>query len=163
MSHQPVFDGLELAASGAALRGTLSPGDFPRLSDKLASHAGRIDYAVQGLHDQKGRPGLRVNVRGSLQLKCQRCLEALEFALDVDEVLVLAASRAELDAGPFGADEPDYVLAGGEMPVRDLIEDELILAVPYAPRHESCQAAPAAREAAAHPLAGLRALVRGKH
>jgi uncharacterized protein len=163
MSHQPVFDGLELAASGAALRGTLAPGDFPRLSDKLASDAGAVDYAVQGLHDEKGRPCLRVTVRGVLQLRCQRCLEALELELDLDEILVLASSQAEFDAEPPDAHEPDRVLAGKEMPVRELIEDELILAVPYAPRHESCAAAIAAGGATSRPFAGLRGLVRGKH
>jgi uncharacterized protein len=50
------------------------------------------------------------------------------------------------------------------MPVRDLIEDELILALPYAPRHERCSAR-ASQDGAekALPFAGLRGLMRGKH
>jgi uncharacterized protein len=163
MSHQPVIDGFELAASGAELRGAFSPGDFPRLRDMLAPDAGEVAYAVRGLRDERGRPCLRVTVRGSLQLRCQRCLEALEFDVDVDEVLVLAASQAEIDAEPLEAHGPDRLLAGREMPVRDLIEDELILTVPHAPRHASCAGDRPRPGGAASPFAGLRGLMRGKH
>jgi uncharacterized protein len=56
------------------------------------------------------------------------------------------------------------VIAGKEMPVRDLLEDELILALPYAPRHEGCRARRADDAAAkSSPFAGLRGLMRGKH
>jgi uncharacterized protein len=70
---------------------------------------------------------------------------------------------AEIHAEPASA-VPDRVVAGKEMALRELIEDELILAVPYAPRHESCTAA-GARESAAKtsPFAGLRSLMRDKH
>ncbi len=164
MSHQPVIDGLELAASGAALRGTFPLDGFARLRGTLASDAGEVAYVVQGLRDERGRPCLRAKVRGALQLRCQRCLEALEFDVDVDEVLVLAASQAEIDAEPADSRGPDRVLAGRDMPVRDLIEDELILAMPYAPRHERCAAAaPASAGARRSPFAGLRGLVRGKN
>jgi len=164
MSHQPVIDGFELAVSGATLRGTFSPGDFPRLRDTLVPGAGEVAYVVQGVRDERARPCLGVRLRGALQLRCQRCLEALEFDVDVDEVLVLAASQAEIDAEPAGSRGPDRVLAGRDMPVRDLIEDELILAMPYAPRHERCAAAaPASAGARRFPFTGLRGLVRGKN
>jgi uncharacterized protein len=49
------------------------------------------------------------------------------------------------------------------MALRELIEDELILAVPYAPRHEDCTAAGAHGDAQkVSPFAGLRGLIR-KH
>ena len=90
------------------------------------------------MRDERGRPALRLQVRGTLQLRCQRCLEPLPFEVDADELLVLAATLAEIHAEPADADAPDRVVAGKEMPVRELIEDELILALPYAPRHEDC-------------------------
>jgi uncharacterized metal-binding protein YceD (DUF177 family) len=43
------------------------------------------------------------------------------------------------------------------MAVADLVEDELILALPYAPRHEQCAArAQAAGAATVRPFADLR-------
>jgi uncharacterized protein len=164
MPYLPVIDGFEFASAGASKEGDWPLADFPRLRDLLASDSGEVHYRIEGVRDERGRPGLRVRVRGTLQLRCQRCLEAMALEVDTDETLVLAASVAEIHAEPADASAPDRVVAGREMPVRDLVEDELILAVPYAPRHESCTARPApdAQEKSS-PFAGLRGLMGGKH
>ena len=157
MSHPPVIDGFEFASAGATQQGVLPLSGFPRLRDMLASDKGEVAYQLKGMRDERGRPGLRLQVDGELQLRCQRCLGALAFEVKADELLVLAATQAEIDADPGDVDAPDRVLAAKEMSVADLVEDELILAVPYAPRHDEC--APAAREgegATARPFAGLR-------
>lgn len=161
MSHQPLIDGFEFAAAGAKQQGVWAVGDFPRLRDMLASNAGEIRYEIEGVHDTRGRPALRVKVRGALQLRCQRCLEPMPFEVDTDETLVLAATQAEIDAEPADASAPDRVLAAEEMQVRDLLEDELILALPYAPRHEGCEAgAPAEGDERISPFAGLRGMLK---
>jgi len=166
MSHQPVIDGFEFATAGATQEGTLPLSSFPRLQDVLVSNAGDVTYAIQGVHDERGRSSLRVSVRGSLQLRCQRCLGPLAHEVHADALLVLAASQAEIDAEPVGVDAPDRVVAGKEMAVRDLVEDELILTLPYAPRHEGCEAWPEAGdggERAASPFAVLRSMMQRKH
>lgn len=141
MSHQSaLIDGFEFAAAGAKQQGVLAVGGFPRLRDMLVSDAGEIRYEIEGTRDALGRPALRVRIRGALQLRCQRCLESMRFDVDTDETLVLAATQAEIDAEPAGPQVPDRLLAAGEVPVREVLEDELILAVPYAPRHEDCEA-----------------------
>jgi DUF177 domain-containing protein len=163
MSHQPVIDGFEFASAGAAQQGVLPLSGFPRLRDMLASDAGEVAYAVQGVRDGRGRPSLRVSVEGTLQLRCQRCLEALPFEVRTDELLVLAATQAEIEADPADAHAPDRLLAGKEMPVRELVEDELILAVPFAPRHGRCvEHRETGAEMKTLPFAGLRGLMRGK-
>ena len=78
-------------------------------------------------------------------------------------VLWLARSQAEIDAQPVAAEGDDGVVASREMAVRDLVEDELLLALPYAPRHENCSAqAGAAPEGRQRPFEGLRGMLRGK-
>ena len=157
MSHQPVIDGFEFASAGATQQGVLPLSGFPRLRDMLASDEGEVAYQLKGVRDERGRPGLRLRVDGELQLRCQRCLGPMAFEVKADQLLVLAATQAEIDADPADVEAPDRVLAGKDMSVADLVEDELILAVPYAPRHDGC--APAAREgegATARPFAGLR-------
>ncbi len=164
MSHEPVIDGFEFASAGARQRGSWSAGDFPRLRDVLASDAGEIAYEIEGMHDERGRPALKLRVNGTLQLRCQRCLEAMPFEVQTDETLVLAGTLAEMNAEPADASAPDRVLAGKQMPVRVLVEDEVILALPYAPRHESCSARPSQdAEGKTSPFAGLRGLMGGKH
>ena len=164
MSHQPVIDGFEFASAGATQQGVWPLSDFPRLRDVLANDAGKVAYEVSGVRDERGRPGLRLKVDGTLSLRCPRCLEPMPFEVHTDETLVLAATLAEIHAEPADAHAPDRVVAGKEMALRELIEDELILAVPYAPRHESCLAAGAADSVEkVSPFAGLRGLMRGKH
>ena len=161
---QPVIDGFEFASAGASLSGALPIRDFPRLRDMLAGYEGEVAYEVEGVRDERGRPALRLKVRGRLDLRCQRCLEALPFEVEADEVLVLAGTQAEIDAEPADVDAADRVVAAKVMPVRELVEDELILAVPYAPRHADCSTR-ASSDAAEKilPFAGLRGLMRGKH
>ncbi len=164
MSHQPVIDGFAFASAGATQQGVWLIGDFPRLRDLLASDAGEVSYAVEGTRDEHGRAALRVRVRGVLQLRCQRCLEPLGFEVESDETLLLAATQAEIDAESADVQAPDRVLAGEEMPVRDLLEDELILALPYAPRHQGCGGGIASEtHETVSPFAGLRGILRGKH
>ena len=138
MPHRPLINGYDFAAAGAKLRGTWAIGDFQRLRDRLASADGTIEYSAEGVHDMLGRPALRLRLNGILQLMCQRCLKALDFPVSVDTTLVLARSEGEIDSLPDDAEEPDRIVAGEAMQVGELLEDELLLAVPYAPRHERC-------------------------
>jgi uncharacterized protein len=164
MSHQPVIDGFEFASAGATQQGVLPLSGFARLRDMLVSDAGDVAYEVKGVRDARGRPSLRVNVHGTLQLRCQRCLEPLSHEVRAEALLVLAASQAEIDADPADVQAPDRVLAGKEMALRDLVEDELILALPYAPRHEGCMPRSEHSETGkTRPFAGLRGLMRDRH
>lgn len=163
-AHQPVIDGFEFAAAGATQQGTWPLRDFPRLRDMLAHDGGEVGYEIAGVRDERGRPSLRLKVNATLSLRCQRCLEPMPFEVHTDETLVLASSLAEIHAEPADANSPDRVVAGREMSLRELVEDELILAVPYAPRHESCTGAEAGERAGSpSPFAGLRGMMRGKH
>jgi len=168
MSHQPLIDGFEFATAGARQQGSWPVRELPRVRDLLASDDGEVRYVLEGMRDGRGRPSLRLSLQGTLTLRCQRCLEPMPFGVRADEVLVLAATQAEIDAEPPDAHSPDRVLAGEEMPLRELIEDELILALPYAPRHASCaarlaQADETRQDGKISPFAGLRGLMRGKH
>jgi len=164
MPHQPLIDGFEFATAGAKQQGRWPVRELPRLRDMLASDAGEITYGLEGTRDERGRPGLRLSLEGTLQLRCQRCLEPMPFEVQAEEVLVLAATQAEIDAEPPHAQAPDFVLAGKEMPVRELIEDQLILELPYAPRHEGCAAgAGQPADEKVSPFASLRGLMCSKH
>jgi uncharacterized protein len=163
-AHQPVIDGFEFASAGATQQGVWPVSDFPRLRDMLATDGGEVAYEISGVRDERGRPSLRLKVSGTLTLRCQRCLEPMAFKVQTDETLVLAANVAEIHAEPASTQTPDRVVAGKEMALRELIEDELILAVPYAPRHERCVAVQAdGSKEKVLPFAGLRGMMSDKH
>lgn len=158
MRHQPVIDGFEFAESGKVLQGVLAVQDFPRLQDLLHADAGELEYAVSGERDRQGRPALRVELRGTLSLSCQRCLQPLDFRVALDTLLTLARSQFEGDADPIDSNI-ERVVAGKEMAVRDLLEDELVLSVPIAPRHAVCAAGRIGGAEGSSPFAKLRGLV----
>ena len=72
---------------------------------------------------------------GTLTLECQRCLGPLKFPIVVRSELLLAESEHDIETAD---DDIDRVLAGKAMDVCQLIEDEVLLALPVAPRHERC-------------------------
>jgi uncharacterized protein len=160
---QRYIDGFEFGGTGGSASGSWAVADLPRLQDLLRSNAGEVSYRIEGTRDSMGRPALEVSVKGVLQLTCQRCLEALPYRFDAQSVLVLARNMAEIEADDaMGVEAPERVLAGREMPVRDMIEDEVLLLVPIAQRHEHCEERPgraAGRQES--PFAGLRGLLDG--
>ncbi|HTP61039.1 MAG TPA: DUF177 domain-containing protein [Burkholderiales bacterium] len=126
----------------------------------LRSDEGSVSYELQGVPEQLGRPALRLKVDGALQLVCQRCLGVLEYPLHIRVSLLLAATQAEMDAEPLDAEGPESIVAGREMSVQALVEDEMLLAIPIAPRHPAC--AGGEKDAASPkqtPFAGLRGLI----
>ena len=161
MSHQSVIDGLEFARTGSKLQGAWPVADFPRLRDVLRTNEGTLRYELRGVPQEQGRPALRLKVDGALQFVCQRCLGALEIPLHLDVSLQLAATQAEVDTGPVEAEGPDKIVAGRQMPVREMVEDEVLLAIPIAPRHERCASGSAGLDDGQSPFAGLRGLLDG--
>ena len=158
----PTIDGFKFAAAGGDLHGSWPVSALPRLRDLLHDDSGTIAYEVRGGTSAHGRPQLSLRARGTLQLTCRRCLEALAYPVSVDVALWLASSLAEVDSEPMRAEGPDSILATKEMSLRDLVEDELLLALPYAPTHEVCAAREAhAPQARQMPFAGLRGKLRG--
>ena len=70
-------------------------------------------------------------------LVCQRCLGPVEAVLDADRSFLFVAG--EDAAAALDADSEDDVLAlTRSLDLRELVEDELLLALPLVPRHEEC-------------------------
>jgi uncharacterized protein len=160
----PVIDGFEFAGAGSSMRGAWAAGEFPRLRELLYDNAGSVDYELRGARDALGRHNLELRVLAKLRLTCRHCLDAVGVELQENVTLWLAHSQAELDAQPLTAEGPDGIVAAKDMAVRDLVEDQLLLALPYAPRHSNCsaqgKAAPVERQT---PFADLRSMLRGRN
>jgi uncharacterized protein len=94
---------------------------------------------------------LELQARTTVQLRCQRCLQPMDVALDVRPRLRFV--QGEDLAARLDEESDDDVLAlSSELDLHELIEDELILALPLVPRHERCaQPLPMRAEAAVEP------------
>ena len=157
-----VSDSFSFARDGRVLEGTLAIADLERLHDLLAEISGEVGYRLQGIVGERGQPQLRLTVSGEVPLACQRCLQVVHFPLVVDSLLELVPEGAELSQDELEDDTRDFLPVAGELDVADLVEDEILLALPVAPRHEKC-GLPGATEAGelVSPFAALAAL-KGK-
>ena len=157
-----ISDSFAFARDGRVLEGTLPVASLERLHDQLANVAGELAFRLQGRKGKRGEPLLEVEVSGTLALACQRCLEAIVFDVDIDSLLELVPEGGELSQDELEDDTRDFLPVAGELDVAQLVEDEVLLALPVAPRHERCglPGAAAAGERI-HPFAVLSAL-KGK-
>jgi uncharacterized protein len=134
MSQGEVIDGLQFARAALERRGSVGMERLPRLAQLRCSTEG-LEYRLRGGRAGNGKPCLRLSVVGSLGLVCQRCLDPIQVPIAIDAKLQLAENAREISEAD---DEIDRVIASRHMDVAWLVEDEVILALPMAPRHEEC-------------------------
>jgi DUF177 domain-containing protein len=164
------FDALELAARGDTLSGEIDMTLRARVADRLVPGAASvIAWQIAGARDGLGRPILAVSIEGTVPLICQRCLQPFEARLAQRSELLLAHDSAELQR--LDSEAPEVVLAASPLDAVTLIEDEVLLSLPFAPRHPEgqCPAGAAASlksetqdsSATISPFARLAALKKG--
>ncbi|MBK9160207.1 MAG: DUF177 domain-containing protein [Nitrosomonadales bacterium] len=135
MFARPFIDSLDFARNGRKVDGKVPVAEMPRLRDMLEDSSGDLGYMVQGGMDPQGIPYLDVSITGSCRLRCQRCLEALDHAVSIDTRLLLR-DQESLNALDGEEDTFDSILADTHLDVTDMLEEEILLSLPIAPRHE---------------------------
>ena len=138
MSQRVVIDGLVFAREGGSLQGELPVAGLTRVLDLLADPAGTISYRMDGQLGPRNEAQLVLRLDGMLSLRCQRCLEGVDYPVKVRSLLELVKDEEELTQEEIEDDSRDFLVAQKELDVVELIEDEIILDLPPAPRHESC-------------------------
>lgn len=138
MSQQIVIDSLSFAREGRSLQGELPISGLERLHDALAEIAGSVVFRLNGRIGRQDKPQLLLEVSGRVPVICQRCLGRLDYPLSIDSVLELIADEADLSQDELEDDTRDFLVAQKELDVVALVEDEIILALPSAPRHDDC-------------------------
>lgn len=108
--------------------GTLPLSTLPRLRESLARGEGEVEYEVAFGTDDFGTASLTLKVDARLPLVCQRSLDVFELPVAVHQRLGLIASEAD-EAGLPEDCEP-LLVVDSQLRLKDVIEDELILALP---------------------------------
>lgn len=143
MHEQALIDGLKFAREGQRLQGSLPLSRLPRVAEELIDSGGDVSYALTGVVDSSGKPGIEVETRARLGLKCQRCLNRLDFDLRRHTRFMLVPDTGTLPALGEEEVETEAVPVETVGNVNDLIEQELLLGLPMAPAHpEGTCAAP---------------------
>ena len=128
------FDPPRLGESKARFEGEIPLSQLHRLRDLLASDSGSVSVRLD-FSQSAGSVLLDLLIDGELNLICQRCMEPYRFHVEQQAALALLESDSTEQAAPEGY-EP-YEMPEARINPAILIEDELIMALPLSPRHES--------------------------
>lgn len=124
-----VIDPLRLADEGARLCGELKLQGMPRLAELCADSQGTASIDWQFERGTQGLRHMHGPVRVTLRVICQRCLQPFTLTISADTRLVV------LNPGETGANDEADVLEAGPWPLSELVENELLLAMPMIPMH----------------------------
>lgn len=80
---------------------------------------------------------LHLTVDASLPLTCQRCLGPVDAAVLVNQSFRFVDSEEAAEAQDEDAEE-DVLALSQDFNLANLIEDEVLMALPVVPRHEEC-------------------------
>jgi uncharacterized protein len=135
-----VIDAFEFCRTNGHREGVTPVSEMTRLVADCANNSGEITWAIQGGSTPQGYPTMTLSVAGPVQLVCQRCLAPFDYHLDSSTQLVLGRDDEEADQFEEVLDDDsiDVIVGSHTADIRQLLEDEALLALPQAPKHEVC-------------------------
>jgi len=157
--------------AGSPLK-TVVSADSPKLPTRAqAEPARRVRWHAAGSLRRVGgedQVWLHLQADADVVLQCQRCLLPLAQAVRVDRHFRFVADE-DTAAALDDQIEDEVLVLTKSLDLRELLEDELLLALPLVPRHDVCPEAVPMQfgdvetvEEKAHPFAGLAILRKDK-
>jgi uncharacterized protein len=136
-----------LAKDAAVLERVYELGSFARLADVLADTRGVVRASFAFSKTPLGRAAARVAVSAEPQLVCQRCMQDFALPVSSGSEIEFAVNGEQGGSEQSAADserEP-YRADNGSVSLKDLAEEELLLALPVAPACSAPEACGRAR------------------
>jgi uncharacterized protein len=119
------------AERGTVLEGALELSRLRRLRDLLSSDIGRVRARLRFQRHRAGEVSFELSCEANLELVCQRCLEPMRHAVAIQAQMSVVEAETEPSMQEY---EPVF-LEGDRFNPAELVEDELIVSLPLAPRH----------------------------
>lgn len=128
------IDPFRYAEQSLSLDGTLKIADMPRLKANVQESGENVSVCLQFGVDEQKITYLNGHLETSLTLVCQRCMEPFIYEITSNFILGIVNTLDEANVLPENY-EP-ALATEGNLALRELIEDEIILNLPIIPRHE---------------------------
>ena len=123
-----------LAARGVQISGTVSPDDLPRLAESGIGVADLGSAAFDFRRDEAARYVVAVSVEAKVVMQCQRCLSDMEVPITTASLMACVWTDEEAASLP-ATYEPLLVEDAADL--SDIVEEEILLAIPVSPIHET--------------------------
>jgi uncharacterized protein len=135
-----VIDAFEFCRNNGHREGVTPVAEMTRLAAECADPSGSTSWSVQGGQTKQGYPSLTLSVAGTVQMVCQRCLAPFGYEIDSSTMLVLGKNDEDADEIEEVLDDEtiDVIVGSHACDLMQLLEDEALLALPQAPKHEVC-------------------------
>lgn len=122
-----------LADEGTEVQVDIPVARMARLAGELAAPTGKACGSVQFSRD-RGFPVADVQVTADVTVVCQRCLQPMVTHLEAGSRVFLPATEAAAEHVP---EDAELMLAPeGRLRLGELVEEDLLLALPFAPLHD---------------------------
>lgn len=135
------IDNVDFAKKQQTTTGNTNASDLKRACEILEELSGNLQYTISGSIDDKNKPVLTVQIYGKITTLCQNCLEKMDISIDCSNVVPIFYTESDMDNALFGDDAQyaDGILADANFDIKNFIEDEIIMSLPIAPKHETCK------------------------
>ena len=118
--------------------GSIKPSQFPRLSSLVIPDQGVIRVTFEFTKNAYQHDSVKGHINAELSVECQRCLKPMEQTIDLDFDLLIDATDEDIQSFQLDSVYSDE----GFLDIFEVIEDELILALPIIMMHEDISCNP---------------------
>jgi uncharacterized protein len=131
------------ADEGASLSGVSAVQQHARLMAETQGRGSQAPVSWSASGEMRNRQHvqpeiwLHLKAQVTLPLTCQRCLEPVDVPVSVDRWFRFVSSE-EMAAAQDDESEEDVLALSRSFDLVELVEDELLMEIPLAPRHETC-------------------------
>ena len=129
------IDPARLADTRDNISGVLSFKDMQRLQELLSENTGSIRYELQFVKDEQDRISISGEYSGTVIMECQRCLQPVD--VEITRAVNVAVVADENEAKSLPRKVEPLIVSGRKLSLPIFFEDELLLALPLAPNHDT--------------------------
>jgi uncharacterized protein len=122
-----------LVGTEAAIDFSIPLAELPRVSHELSAVDGEASGTVR-FSRQLGQSVADLDVSAQPEVVCQRCMQAMRWPIKVKSRIALVSDYAAADRVPEGLEV--FLVEADSISVRDLVDEEILLALPNVARHE---------------------------
>jgi len=139
-----------LVGTEAAIDFTIPLAELPRVSHELSSSDGDA-YGKVRFSRERGQAIADLEVSAQPEVVCQRCMQPMRWPVTVKSPIALVSDYDAADRVPEGLEI--FLVEADSVSVRDLVDEEILLALPNAARHaEGSECADGAMQLPGHEV-----------
>lgn len=116
------------------LTGKVKTARLARVKSAVIGTPETFEVNLEFERNELEKPCANLTVKGYVELECQRCLGLVRIGLESSTQLVFVAHDDEART-VTGARDP-WIVSGDTLDIDELLEDEILLALPGVPLHE---------------------------